>query len=335
MKHLCLLLAAVAACALCAQDTKSTVDWETASAGPAKIAVPKGWRTFDGLQPTMPIFRQGDGMGVSTVDETGAPVQIGLTVERFPPATEGTEAIAKEIALGASRNPNLKPVGNETVEALELSDRTKATLITTEFIKASTRHSFYLKLVAKSDSGDVWVATGYIVAGRNSSWPTAKSSLAAWLRAHVISLTVAGKEIDRKALERAYIAADEGHDRPPSDPGAPNFNLTGKWSGAWQDGGSTEAFTMELLQTGATVKGTAIFMDSARTKAAVSGEATGPKIRLVMTPTQPSLPKTVWVGTVSGQAITGNWSLNSQGSTATGTWSATTETNVAKLFTKD
>ncbi|MFO1450670.1 MAG: hypothetical protein U1F61_21100 [Opitutaceae bacterium] len=333
MRNLYFLLATFVS--LNAQGPKSNTDWGIALAGPMKIAVPNGWRTFDGIQPTMPIYRQGDGMGVSDVDETGAPVQIGLTVEKFPSAKESVEELAEEIAMGASQNPDLQPVGGKKFESIERSGRSKATLVTSEFIKATSRRSFYMKFVTKSDNGEVWVATGYIVAGKDSSWPTAKSSLAYWLRAHVVSLTFADQEVDREALESAYVARDKNRDLLPNDLDAPSFDLTGQWSGEWQDGGSTEAFTMELRQTGATVNGTAIFMDTARTRAAISGEVTAAKIRLVMTPQQPSIPKTTWIGTFKNRVISGSWYLNLRGSTATGAWSAKAETNAASVSPKE
>lgn len=111
------------------------------------------------------------------------------------------------------------------------------------------------------------------------------------------------------------------------DLGAPSFNVTGNWTGTWQDTGRnvSETFTMELIQTERTVKGTATFMDATRTKAAVSGEATGSKVRLVMTP-QPSFPETTWIGTVTKQSIAGTWHLHgtpARGYASTGPWTAT------------
>jgi hypothetical protein len=183
--------------------------WETASADPAKVAVPKGWRSMDGIKRTMPIYRQGDGIGVPAVDETGAPLQIGLTVERFPPAEESTETIAKELAKGSMKNPQLEMVGKESVEAINLADQTAATLVTTEFIKGGSRRSLQMKLIGKDSKGQVWIVTGFLVGGKESKWPTPKSKLGTWLRAHVVSLTLAGTEVDQKALEAAYRDRDK------------------------------------------------------------------------------------------------------------------------------
>lgn len=163
---------------------------------------------MDGIKPTMPIYRQGDGIGVPGVDETGAPLQIGLTVEKFPAAEESTETIAKELARIATKNPQLKIVGKESVEPVKLSDQTAATLLTAEFIKEGSRRSLQMKLVAKDSKGQLWIATGFLVGGEESKWPTPKSKLGMWLRAHLVSLTLTGKDVDQKNLETAYRERD-------------------------------------------------------------------------------------------------------------------------------
>lgn len=178
--------------------------WTVASAGTAKIAVPEGWRIVDGIQPAMLIYRQGDGEGVPAADETGAPLQIGLSVERFEPQQDSTDVIAKDIANRASANRDWKLNGPELTEAVVLSDESRATLITTGFFKGADRRSFYLKLVAKGRNHEVWVVTGYIVAGTNSALATRNSPLAVWLRAHVVSLTLNGSDINSKSIGLAY-----------------------------------------------------------------------------------------------------------------------------------
>lgn len=159
---------------------------------------------MDGIKRTMPIYRQGDGIGVPAVDETGAPLQIGLTVEKFPPAKESTETIARELAKGATKNPQLEMVGKELVEAVKLFDQTAATLVTTEFIKAGSRRSLQMKLIGKESNGQIWIVTGFLVGGKDSTCPTPKSKLGTWLRAHVVSLTLTRTEVDQKSLDAAY-----------------------------------------------------------------------------------------------------------------------------------
>jgi hypothetical protein len=197
---LTLLLLALCGVVYAADNTR----WDTASFESAKIAVPQGWRIMDGMKRTMPLFRQGDGIGVPSVDETGAPLQIGLTLERFPAAKESTETIGRELAKAATKDPRLEMVGKESVEAVRLFDQTEATFVTAEFIKSGDRRSLQMKLIGRDAAGKIWIATGFLVGGRDSKWPTPNSKLGAWLRAHVISLTLTNKGIDEKSLETAY-----------------------------------------------------------------------------------------------------------------------------------
>ncbi|WP_395752705.1 hypothetical protein [Prosthecobacter sp.] len=158
----------------------------------------------------MPLFRQGDGIDLPMVDETGDALQIGISVERFPAAKESTETIAKELAKGSTKDPRLQMAGTEAVESVTLSDQTEATLLTMELIKSGSRRSLYMKLIGKDATGRIWIVSGFIVGGKESKWPKPNSMLCAWLRAHVVSLTLTSKEVDPKGLEAAYKARDAG-----------------------------------------------------------------------------------------------------------------------------
>lgn len=333
MKHL-LLLFFLTSVVCCGESSAQSVEWETVAVDAAKVAVPKEWRNMDGMKGSMLIYRQGDGIGVPATDETGAPLQIGLTVEKFPPSKESTENIAKELAKGATKNPELVAVGKELVEAVKLSDQTAATLVTTEFIKERSRRSLYMKLIGKDGKGQIWIATGYLVASKSSQWPKPKSELATWLRAHLVSLTLTGKDVDQKKIEAAYQARDrdEKEDFALENSGAPRLGLTGTWIAWWHDPQRNlrEAFTMDLVQQGTNVRGAAVFMDVNDTRAEVAGEVTGSKIRLLMSPhptaSYPAVPKTTWIGTLTNNTISGAWYLHgkpSDGYVSTGPWSAT------------
>ena len=190
------------------RDTKTP--WNVVTVGPANIAIPKRWRSLDKIKPTMPVYRQGDGIGVPRLDETQSPLQIGLTVEKFPVARESIKTIAQELAKGAKRNPRLEVVGKESIEVVKLSDQTEAALLTAEFIKQRTRRSLQIKLIAKDGDGTIWIVTGFVVGGKESTWPTSKSKLAKWLRAHVVSLTFGEAGVDEKQLKSAYKRRGDG-----------------------------------------------------------------------------------------------------------------------------
>lgn len=204
MKAILLLILSLTI-ALAAEGQPSAPGWEITSTGPVTVAVPKGWRNFDGIQPTMILFRQGDGIGVPFADETGAPLQLGLTVEKFATTTDSTEAVAKKTDEGASADPRLKGVGEAQLSPVVLSDGTEGTLLIREFIKSAHRRSLQMKLIVKDADATVWVISGYIVGGKDSQLPTPSSPLATWLRAHLLSLTMTGKAVDPATLEAAYL----------------------------------------------------------------------------------------------------------------------------------
>ncbi|MEX0716796.1 MAG: hypothetical protein WD066_09420 [Planctomycetaceae bacterium] len=159
----------------------------------------------------MPLYRQGDGIGVPAVDETDAPLQIGMTVEKFRPAKETIDEIANGLAERAKKVRRLELVGEETVEAVELSDGTAASLLTVEFIKDGSRRSLQMKLVAKDPNGNVWIASGQLVGGKESKWPTADSDLADWLKAHLTSFCLDPEKFDAEKIQAAYVKRDESN----------------------------------------------------------------------------------------------------------------------------
>lgn len=188
---------------------KDEASWEAVSLGAAKLAIPKGWRSLDKIKPNMPLFRQGDGLGVPALDETKSPLQIALIVEKSP----GSKASVKEVMDGlveaAKKAPRLELVGGETVEAVKLTDGTEALLLKAEFIKEGARRSFQMKLVAKDADANVWTVTGYVVGGKESKWPTADSDLSRWLAAHVTSLALDEKKFDADRITAAYKKRDK------------------------------------------------------------------------------------------------------------------------------
>jgi hypothetical protein len=73
------------------------------------------------------------------LDESGAPLQIGLTVERFPNTDDTPDEGAKKLLASAKANRRLEQVGEATFEPMKLADGTDAVLLTTEFVKDGLR----------------------------------------------------------------------------------------------------------------------------------------------------------------------------------------------------
>jgi hypothetical protein len=167
------------------------------------MAVPSGWRDFRGAPRQFKMFRQGDGKGVPLVDETGAPLQIGLTVEKFRDP-KSIEEGAAELTKAAKANAQLEIVGEPKLEKLKLADGTEALLLSTEFIKEGRRHSLQMKLLAKRGTDDAYVASGFLVGGKESTWPTTQSKLAKWLRAYMTTFVLDPAKLDTTNAPGAF-----------------------------------------------------------------------------------------------------------------------------------
>jgi hypothetical protein len=185
-------------------DRGDETPWEVVAVGPGKLAVPKGWRSLDKNKPNMPLYRQGDGIGVPALDDTQAPLQIGLTVEKLPGSKESVKEIMSSLAEGARKAPRLELIGKVSVESIELSDGTEAMLLKATFIREGSRRSFQMKLVAKDADSNAWIVSGYLVGGKESKWPTAESSLAKWLEAHLTSLSLNERKFNAEKIKAAY-----------------------------------------------------------------------------------------------------------------------------------
>lgn len=202
------VLALIAASPARAADKVAETPWEVVAVGPGKIAVPKGWRSFDNIRPRMVLYRSGDGIGVPALDETKAPLQIGLTVEQFPGAKEPIKNIMDSLVQQAKKAPRLELVGKESVEAIKLSDGSEALFLTAEFIKEGHRRSLQMKMVVKDADSTAWIVSGHLVSGKASKWATPRSGLARWLRAHLTSLNWEEKKFDEAKLRAAYRDRD-------------------------------------------------------------------------------------------------------------------------------
>lgn len=178
--------------------------WDVVVAGNVKMAVPKGWRKMDGILPRMVVYRQGDGIGVPAVDETGSPLQIGLIVEKFPVAEESVAEIVDGLIKLAKKAPRLEMVGKEIIEDVKLADGSAGKLLTTEFIKEGTRRSLQMKLVVKDGAGGVWIASSQLVGGKESKWPNPGSKYGKWLKAHLFSFSLDPQKFNEEPIRMAY-----------------------------------------------------------------------------------------------------------------------------------
>jgi hypothetical protein len=181
--------------------------WNVVRTRQYAIAVPKGWRRMPGQLGPHVLYVTGDGIGAPIVDETGAPIQIGMTVERYGVTKESVASAAARSMQGVKQNPRLKAVAQDPVANVKLADGRAATLIRTVFIKDQTRRSLQLKMFAKDGNSRGWVVSAWIVTGRDSQFIARNKTLEAVLRAHVTSLCFDSTKFSTKALAAAYSPA--------------------------------------------------------------------------------------------------------------------------------
>jgi hypothetical protein len=205
---LALLLAFAASGSADAQSIEkappSISPWEVAKAGPLSVAVPRGWRNLDGVRPNIPVFRQGDGIGIPALDDTGEPLQAGLVVEELTRAKGSLREVAADILAGVKRDSRLKPIADSRVESVKLSDSTDALFLTSFFLKEGHRRSVQLKLIARGSDSRTWMVSGFLVGGEASAWCTPKSDMSKWLRAHLQSLRLTPGQLEEKPLWDVY-----------------------------------------------------------------------------------------------------------------------------------
>jgi hypothetical protein len=182
--------------------------WEVVQLGGASIAIPREWRDVPVKENRTLLYRQGDGIGVPAMDETQAPLQIGMTVEKFARTKESLKEGIDGLVRAAKKNRHLKQVGKESIDSLKLSDDSDAMLLVMEFIKDQDRRSLQMKMVVKDNDANVWVVSGFVVGGKDSKIPNSESDIAKWLRGHVTSFCLNGKKLDEKKLTEANKGQD-------------------------------------------------------------------------------------------------------------------------------
>ncbi len=147
-----------------------------------RIPLHRDWPTMHGefLPPGMQLHVTADGVGFPLLDEDGQPVQVGFAVEARDGPYDDTSALAQEV--------HAEIQGDSAIERVErylrkdthacMGER-EAHMLLLEFDKAGTdRKSVYLRSVVRGDDGRGWIASGWIVAGRGSSLPTADGPFA-------------------------------------------------------------------------------------------------------------------------------------------------------------
>ena len=153
-----------------------------------RIRMPEGWRRAKELETPSRLFHfVGDGRGLSAFDEKGGPLQIGLSVERFPndkSVEARIEALKREVKVAPQRTV----IGDVETAEVKLDGDRKGTMLYAIFDKDGRRKSFYEILIVPHPQSGTCVVTGWIVASRDSTLPRRGSVLEKRLAAFVQSI---------------------------------------------------------------------------------------------------------------------------------------------------
>ncbi len=179
-----------------------TGPWKVVKDREYVIAVPKGWRTLPLAVKPYVLYLNGDGLGAPAMDETGSPIQIGMTLERWG-KTKGTAMEGAKVSA-ARRNPRLQPLQKTEVKPLKIADGTEVAFLRAFFRKDGRRKSLQMKLYAKDANGTGWVVSAWIVTGLKSKFIDSNEPLVKALRAHMTSLCFDEARFSTAALAAAY-----------------------------------------------------------------------------------------------------------------------------------
>jgi len=135
--------------------------WTVIRTAEYAVAVPSRWRRRGPILRHV-IYANGDGLAGPVVDETGAPIQIGMSVERYGTTRDTPSAGANRSMKNLQRNPRLKVLAKDPVKSLKLADGAQAALIRVLLRKDGSRKSLQLKLYARDPKSRGWVVSAWI-----------------------------------------------------------------------------------------------------------------------------------------------------------------------------
>ena len=191
-------LAAVVRAQAKPDDADADEPWQVVADEGVAIIVPRDWKNLDRFQPKFVVFRQ-DQTGES--DPWGAS-QMSLSVERYR-IPDSIDKVARVIAATKRKEEGVELSMRPVLEAVELSDKSFAGLLTMEYIKGDKRW-LERKLLVKVGEENGFLVSGTISAAKESKTPTPESAAAAWLKAHLMSFVLDDKKVDREGIKKAY-----------------------------------------------------------------------------------------------------------------------------------
>ena len=187
--------------------------WTVVHEAGFSIAVPDGWVAYSAPDAGFRMLRIGDGIGLPTEDEYGAPLQAGVAVEtRDEPANpnELADLQVEQLQTDPAVAITFEPFRHTVV----LCDGRDAEFLLVGFARPDERRkSIFAQVYSVDDDGHPWVSSGYFITGLHSAVTDAESLATTWIAAHALSLCISPGEFSDTGIRAAYRALDDAVDR--------------------------------------------------------------------------------------------------------------------------
>jgi tetratricopeptide (TPR) repeat protein len=171
------------------------------------IAAPDDWGRFPAVRPPIVLYLIGDGRkGIPLLDGTLSAIQVGLTVEVFPPEAGrlSSRERAKRDLDGLKTARGFEICGEPEGQEINLADGTKAYRVRVELVRPERRRlSFYEKVYCAAPDGRQIVATSFLTCGPAGGPFVQKAGLTALLQTYAESLVLDADRLDRRKPEAA------------------------------------------------------------------------------------------------------------------------------------
>jgi hypothetical protein len=179
--------------------------WQVIREPEFAVAVPLNWKKTTVNSPAEVVYLVKQGVN----DETGAPLRLGFTVERFPSRQQSLDEGARALVERFQKDGQKWAVTEDAkIDKLKLADGTEAALVTIRVTSTDGRRKgtqMKLMVIDRNEIG--WVVGGYVLASAQSAMCDPDSELAIRLRAHVLSFCTDPDKLDESGLQKVYSPA--------------------------------------------------------------------------------------------------------------------------------
>jgi hypothetical protein len=188
--------------------------WDVYRTQQFAVAIPRNWRPQKANSPAILLYLMREGR-----DETGEPLKVGLTIERFPGNKDTLGQGVTQLIDHFRADKRWVPQGEIRDEPITLADGTPARLVSLNVLSQDgARRAIQYKLMTLDKEQVGIVIGGFLTTSAGSKITSPGSKMAQLLRAHVTSLTLDPSKMDEAPLRAAYVSQAPAASQPATQP---------------------------------------------------------------------------------------------------------------------